>query len=141
MSVDQLAEAVSLSRNACWRRVQILEQSGLITARVALVNAEKVGLPLVALVMVRTNRHEAQWLKRFRQAIINMPEIVSAWRMSGDLDYLLRVRIASVSGYDDFYQRLIAVVPMSDVSASFVLEEIKETTQVPIELVPVESAK
>ena len=134
LSVDQLADAVSLSRNACWRRVQSLEQSGLIHSRVALVDAEMVGLPLVALVMVRTNQHQDQWLKRFREAIVSMPEIVSAWRMSGDLDYLLRVRIASVAGYDDFYQRLIAQVPMSDVSASFVLEEIKETTQLPLEL-------
>lgn len=134
LAVENLAEAVSLSRNACWRRIKAMEEAGLIKGRVALVDPEKAGLPLVALVIVKTNQHEAGWLARFRSAVLEMPEIVAAWRMSGDLDYVLRVRLSSVAGYDAFYQRLIEQVPMSDVSASFVLEEIKETTVVPVGL-------
>jgi len=107
VSIEQLAEKVSLSRNACWRRVRALEDAGLIVRRVALLDPDKVGLPLVALVQVRTNRHEAGWLDQFREAVMEMPEVVAAWRMSGDLDYVLRVRVDSVAGYDAFYQRLI----------------------------------
>ncbi len=132
ISVEQLADKVALSRNACWRRIKALEDAGLILRRVALLNPEKVGLPLVALVQVKTNRHEAGWLDQFRTAIMDMPEVVAAWRMSGDLDYVLRVRVDSVAGYDNFYQRLIDRVPMSDVSASFVLEEMKDTTALPL---------
>jgi Lrp/AsnC family transcriptional regulator len=134
VAIEKLAEQVSLSRNACWRRIRAMEESGLIRGRVVLIDPAQVGLPLVALVMVRTNLHEAHWLERFRSAVLSMPEVVAAWRMSGDLDYVLRVRIPTVAGYDEFYQRLIAQVPMSDVSASFVLEEIKETTELPLKL-------
>ncbi|MFK7854617.1 MAG: Lrp/AsnC family transcriptional regulator [Granulosicoccus sp.] len=134
IGIEDLAEKVSLSRNACWRRVRALEDTGVIRARVALLDAEMLGLPLVALVLVRTSNHEDSWLERFRTTVLNMPEVVATWRMSGDLDYVLRVRVSSVKGYDAFYKRLIAEVPMGDVSASFVLEEIKETTELPIEL-------
>ncbi len=132
ISIEQLAEQVALSRNACWRRIKTLEEAGVIKERVVILDAEKLGLPLVAVVMVRTGEHEAKWLKRFDEAVQTLPEIVSAWRMSGDLDYVLRVRVTSVAGYDDFYKKLTALVPMTNVSASFVLEEMKETTQVPI---------
>ena len=132
ISMEQLAEKVALSRNACWRRVKALEDDGFIRGRVALLDTEKIGLPLVALVLVRTNQHDSKWSKQFRRAVLGMPEVVAAWRMSGDLDYVLRVRVASVAGYDAFYQRLIEKVPMSDVSASFVLEEIKDTTAIPL---------
>ncbi len=132
ISIEQLAEKVALSRNACWRRVKALEDSGVIVRRVALLDPKQLNLPLVALVQVRTNQHEADWLAKFRTTVLEMPEVVAAWRMSGDLDYLLRVRVDSVAGYDAFYQRLIDRVPMSDVSASFVLEEMKETTELPL---------
>lgn len=132
ISIEQLAEKVSLSRNACWRRVRALEDAGVIVKRVALLDAIKLNLPLVALVQVRTNRHESGWLAKFRESVLDMPEVVAAWRMSGDLDYVLRVRVDSVAGYDAFYQRLIERVPMNDVSASFVLEEMKETTELPL---------
>jgi len=133
LSIEQLAEKVSLSRNACWRRVRALEDSGDILRRVALLNPDLLGLSLIALVQIKTNQHEKNWLKLFRQTISEMPEIVSAWRMSGDLDYMLRVRVNSVSDYDEFYQRLIKRIPMNDVSASFVLEELKDTTKLPLD--------
>ncbi len=134
LSVDQLSDRVSLSRNACWRRVKRLEEDGVITGRVALVDAEKIGLGLSVFILVRTSRHDPDWLKAFRDAVTSLPEITGVYRMSGDLDYVLRARVADVKSYDRLYQRLIAKVPLTDVSASFVMEEIRETTVLPVEI-------
>jgi len=134
LSVDQLSERVSLSRNACWRRMRRLEDDGVITGRVALVDADKLGLGLSVFILIRTSNHDPDWLAKFRGAVTSFPEITGVYRMSGDLDYVLRARVADVKAYDRLYQRLIAKVPLSDVSASFVMEEIKETTVVPVEL-------
>lgn len=134
LPVEQLAERVHLSRNACWRRVKRLEEERVITGRVALVDADRLGLGLSVFVIVRTSSHDPDWLRRFRDAVTGFPEITGVYRMSGDLDYILRARVADVKAYDRLYQRLIARVPLTDVSASFVMEEIKETTVVPVEL-------
>src|SRR4051812_11000215 len=134
LSVDQLSERVALSRNACWRRVKRLEEDGVITGRVALVDAEKLGLGLSVFILIRTSNHDPDWLQKFRAAVTGLSEIIGVYRMSGDLDYVLRARVADVKAYDRLYQRLIAKVALSDVSASFVMEEIKETTVVPMEL-------
>ena len=134
LTVDQLSERLGLSRNACWRRMKLLEEHGVITGRVALVDAEKVGLGLSVFVIIRTSNHDPDWLRRFREAVVSLPEITGVYRMSGDLDYVLRARVADVKSYDRLYQRLIAKVPLSDVSASFVMEEIKETTVIPVEV-------
>jgi Lrp/AsnC family transcriptional regulator len=131
LSADQLSERVNLSRNACWRRVKLMEEAGIITGRVALVDAEKLGFGLSVFVLIRTTHHEPEWLKKFRDAVISIPEIIGVYRMSGDLDYVLRARVPDVKAYDRLYQRLIAKVPLSDVSASFVMEEIKETMELP----------
>ena len=131
-SVDALAETVHLSRNACWRRVKRLEADGIIRGRVALLDAEALGHGLSVFVMLRAKEHSRDWLKSFRRAVATMPEIVGAFRMSGDLDYLLRVRVGSVGEYDDFYQRLIEKIKAADISASFVMEEIKDTTELPV---------
>ncbi len=128
LSVDKISERVGLSRNACWRRVKWLEDNSIIKSRVALIDPEKVGLPLLVYVLVRTDDHTPTWIKKFRDAISASPEIISTQRMTGDLDYILRVRVADVKAYDSFYQRLIAKVPIADVSASFVMEDRKETT-------------
>lgn len=134
LSVDQLSERVGLSRNACWRRVKRLDDERFITGRVALVDADKLGLGLSVFIIVRTSSHDPDWLAKFRAAVTSFPEITGVYRMSGDLDYVLRARVADVKAYDRLYQRLIAKVPLSDVSASFVMEEIKETTVVPVEV-------
>jgi len=131
LSVDQLSERVNLSRNACWRRVKLMEEAGIITGRVALVDAEKLGFGLSVFILIRTTHHEPDWLKKFRDAVGTIPEIIGVYRMSGDLDYVLRARVPDVKAYDRLYQRLIAKVPLSDVSASFVMEEIKETMELP----------
>ena len=134
LSVDQLSERVGLSRNACWRRVKRLDDERFIIGRVALVDADKLGLGLSVFIIVRTSSHDPDWLAKFRAAVTSFPEITGVYRMSGDLDYVLRARVADVKAYDRLYQRLIAKVPLSDVSASFVIEEIKETTVVPVEV-------
>lgn len=134
LSVDQLSERVGLSRNACWRRMKRLEDDHVIAGRVALVDAEKVGLGLSVFILVRTSRHDPDWLKLFRDAVTSLPEITGVYRMSGDLDYILRARVADVKAYDRLYQRLISRVPLTDVSASFVMEEIRDTTILPMEV-------
>ncbi|MEZ8005982.1 MAG: Lrp/AsnC family transcriptional regulator [Amylibacter sp.] len=132
LGVDALADLVNLSRNACWRRMKNLESSGVIARRVAILDPQTVGLGTTVFVIVRTNQHDEKWLKLFDSAVRELPEIVGAYRMSGDLDYILRVRIEGVNEYDAFYKRLIKRVPLSYISASFVMDEIKDTTELPI---------
>ncbi|WP_108386362.1 Lrp/AsnC family transcriptional regulator [Yoonia sediminilitoris] len=131
-SVDDISDQVALSRNACWRRIKMLEQAGVIKGRVALLDPKKVGAPLTAIVLIRTNAHDDAWRAAFQSTLGTMPEVVGAYRMTGDLDYVLRVRLADVPAYDAFYKRLTARISVSDISASFVMEEIKETTAVPL---------
>ena len=134
LTADALAEQVNLSRNACWRRVKRLEETGYLRGRVALVDPAKVGLGLLVIILIRTSQHDREWLAAFRSAIQSMPQITAAFRMSGDLDYVLHARVADVKAYDELYQRLIDKVPLTDVSASFVMEEIKETAELPLDL-------
>ena len=131
-SLDALSEAVSLSRNAVWRRIRHLEDTGIIRARVALLDADRLGLGLSVFMLIRTSAHAPDWLDRFSKATRDMPEILGAYRMTGDLDYLVRARVASVADYDALYQQLIRKVEMSDVSASFVMEEIKESWELSV---------
>ena len=121
LSIEEISERISLSRNACWRRIRRLEDDGIINKRVAIVNAEALDLGQMVIVLISTNSHDPEWLGLFRAAITEMPEIMGAHRMSGDLDYILRVRVRDVRAYDKFYQRLISKVPISNVSASFVI--------------------
>jgi len=132
LSLDALSDRVNLSRNACWRRIKTMEASGVISSRVALLSPAKLGLPLTVFLLLRTNRHDPEWLAKFAEATRSMPQILGVYRMTGDLDYLIRARVADVAGYDRLYQDLIDRVPLSDVSASFVMEEIKETTELPV---------
>ncbi|WP_432816877.1 Lrp/AsnC family transcriptional regulator [Sulfitobacter sp. JB4-11] len=131
-SLESLGAAVGLSRNACWRRIRALETSGFIKGRVALLDADKLNLGLTVFMQVRTSAHAPDWLDSFSTATRSMPEITGVYRMSGELDYLIRAKVADMAGYDRLYQNLIRKVPLSDVSASFVMEEIKETTQLPL---------
>ncbi|MEM7291716.1 MAG: Lrp/AsnC family transcriptional regulator, partial [Pseudomonadota bacterium] len=114
------------------RRIKQLENDQVIESKVALVNAEALELGLLVFVMIRALGHEPGWLAKFKSAVATMPEIIGAHRMSGDLDYVLRVRVRDVKSYDNFYQRLIAKVPIADLSASFVMEDIKDTTALPL---------
>ena len=132
LSIESLADKVHLSRNACWRRLRALEERGVITGRVALVDPEQIGCGLSVFIFIRTANHDPDWLERFRTAVVSLPEITGVHRTSGELDYVLKARVADVKSYDRLYQRLIAKVPLSDVTASFVMEDIKDTTALPI---------
>ncbi|SFE70225.1 transcriptional regulator, AsnC family [Sulfitobacter brevis] len=131
-SLEVLGQAVHLSRNGCWRRIRALEGAGVIKGRVTLLDPVKLGLSLCVFMMIRTNAHAPDWLEQFSRATRGMPEIIGVYRMTGDLDYLIRARVADMADYDRLYQHLIRKVPISDVSASFVMEEIKETTELPL---------
>ena len=132
LTARELAEHVGLTATPVWRRVQILENAGVITARVALVDPEALGLGVTVMVHVRTNDHSAAWLDRFAAAIEDLPEIIEAYRISGEIDYTLKVVVPSIDAYDDFYRRLIGKVELYDVRSVFVMEEIKRTTALPL---------
>lgn len=130
--VEDVAETVGLSRNATWRRIRKLEENGTIKRRIVEVDANTLGLGLAVFISVRTDRHDAAWAKSFRHVVQSFPEILGAYRTSGDLDYLIHARVSDVAAYDKLYQRLIAAIDLKDVSASFVMEELKETRELPV---------
>lgn len=132
-SVEALGDKIGLSRNACWRRIKRLEEDGVLTARVALADPEALGLNLTAFIAVRAGRHSDDWLKTFHAAVRDLPEITGVYRTTGDLDYLIRAELEDMKAYDALYQRLIAKIDLADVSASFVMEKIKETTALPVD--------
>ena len=132
-SIEELAGKVNLSRNACWRRVKTLEEDGVILGRVALLNPEKLNLGLSAFIAVKTAQHDPKWLERFAQVLGEFPEIVGVYRTTGETDYLLQAVVSDMKGYDRLYKRIIARIPLSDVSSSFVMEKIKETTMLPLD--------
>ncbi len=135
LPVDAVSEQAGLSRNACWRRIKRLEAEGVIKARVALLDPAKLNLGLTVFIAVRTTRHDAAWLDAFKSAVRNIPEITGVYRLSGETDYLLRAVVPDMPAYDALYQRLIAKVALSDVSSSFVMEEIKDTHALPLDYV------
>ncbi len=131
-SLNELAEQVGLSTNACWRRVKRLEEVGVIRKRVALLDPVAAGCPVTVFVAVRTSQHTHEWLDAFATAVRKIPEVVEFYRMSGDLDYLLKILVADIAHYDRVYKRLIREISLSDVSASFAMEQIKYTTAIPL---------
>ena len=135
LTARELAEHVGLTPTPCWRRVQNLEAAGVITKRVALVDPAAVNLDVTALVQVRTNNHTAEWLEQFQAAIEQFPEVVEAYRTSGEIDYMLRVVVPSIDTYDQFYKRLIDAVDLYDVRTIFVMERMKQTTALPLHYV------
>ncbi len=133
LSTADIAEKVGLSTTPCWRRIQLLEQNGYITARVALVDRTRINVPLDVFVAVRTSEHSAEWLDQFAKVVREFPQVVELYRMSGEVDYLMRVVVPDMAAYDAFYQKLISEVRMSDVSSSFAMERLKYTTALPLD--------
>ncbi len=133
LPVAEIAERVGLSTTPCWRRIQRLERDGVIAGRVALLDPDKLNLGVTVFVHIRTAQHNAAWLEKFAAAVAAIPEIVELYRMSGDIDYLMRVVVPDIAGYDAIYQRLIATVELSDVSSTFAMERIKHTTALPVD--------
>lgn len=132
LPVAELAEKIGLSTNACWRRIKRLEEVGVIRARVALLDPQKLGLGVTVFVSVRTNEHNDAWLQQFAKAVDSTPEVVEFYRMSGDVDYLLKVQVADIADYDRVYKQLIKKVRLTDVSSTFAMEQIKYTTAIPV---------
>jgi len=136
LSLDELSTRMALSRNACWRRIKRLEDEGVIKARVTLLDAGRINVGLTAFIALRTTEHSAKWLDQFSKAVRDLPEIVGVYRMTGDVDYLLQAVIPDVAAYDRLYKRLIGKITLADVSSSFVMEEIKSTTVLPLDYAP-----
>lgn len=132
LSVAALAERVNLSTSPCWRRIQALEEKGYIRRRVALLNRAPLNLGIDVFVFIKTNEHNDVWLQDFTEAVVDMPEVMEAYRMSGDVDYLLRVVVEDIAAYDRFYKRLVGRVRLSDVSSGFAMEQLKYTTELPL---------
>jgi Lrp/AsnC family transcriptional regulator len=133
LAVADVAKKVGLSTTPCWRRIQKLEEEGVIQRRVAILDPGKVNTRVNVFVSIRTNAHSMEWLKRFAEVIQEFPEVVEFYRMSGEVDYLLRVVVPDIAAYDAFYKRLIAKIEIRDVSSAFAMEQIKNTTQLPLD--------
>jgi Lrp/AsnC family transcriptional regulator len=138
LTAEQIGEKVGLSKAPCWRRIQRLWERGVIKKSVALLDATQLNVKTSVFVMIRTSTHTAEWLQRFSKAMQQLPEITEIHRMSGDVDYLIRVVVPDITAYDAVYKKMISAVDMSDVSASFVLETIKSTTTLPLEYMPLD---
>jgi len=132
LSVAEIGHRVGLSSTPCWKRMQRLEAEGVIQRRVAIVDSDKVGLGVTVFVSIETGDHSNEWLARFAEVVEAMPEVMEFYRMAGDVDYMLRVVVPDIAGYDAFYKKLIATVPLKNVTSRFAMEKIKLTTALPI---------
>jgi len=130
--VAEIAERVGLSTTPCWRRIQAMERSGLIQRRVAVLDRKKLNVGVTVFVRLKTSQHNYEWLESFAKAVAEIDEVVEFYRMSGDVDYLLKIVVPDIDTYDTVYKRLIRSANLSDVSSSFAMEEIKHTTAVPV---------
>jgi len=132
LSVAEIGDRVGLSSTPCWKRIQRLEADGVILRRVALVDQNKIGLGISVFVSVESSDHSEAWLKKFADAVSAMPEVMEFYRMAGDVDYMLRVVVADMPNYDIFYKKLIATVPLKNVTSRFAMEKIKSVTALPV---------
>ncbi|MEO1241230.1 MAG: Lrp/AsnC family transcriptional regulator [Pseudomonadota bacterium] len=133
--VSEIAESVGLSQTPCWRRIKKLEDDGVVARRVALLNRDALNLSLTAFISVKTAHHTDAWLKRFADAIARIPQIVEVHRMSGEVDYLMKVVATDMAEFDRIYKRLIAVADFADVTSTFSMEVLKQTTELPLDYV------
>lgn len=133
LPVAEIGKEVGLSTTPCWRRIQKLEEAGIIRGRAALLDPKKVGAGVTVFVSIRTNQHSLEWLERFHAVIVKFPEVVEFYRMSGDVDYLLRVVVPDIDAYDKFYKELISRIELPNVSSAFAMEQIKYTTALPLD--------
>ena len=131
-SLEAIAERLSVSVNTCWRRGRRLEEDGIIQGRVAICDPDQLGVGQVVFVAIRTSDHSSDWLENFAQTVIDIPEVLEFYRMAGDVDYMLKVAVGSVSEYDRVYKSLISKIEVGDVSATFAMECIKNTTELPV---------
>jgi Lrp/AsnC family transcriptional regulator len=131
--VAEIGKEVGLSTTPCWRRVQKLEEAGIIRRRVALLDSQQVNAGVTVFVSIKTDQHSHGWLEKFHSAVVDFPEVVEFYRMSGEVDYLLRVAVPDIAAYDVFYKKLIARIEIAKVSSAFAMEQIKYTTALPLQ--------
>jgi Lrp/AsnC family transcriptional regulator len=136
LPVAEVAARVNLSQTPCWRRIQKLEAAGVIQRRVAILDPEAVGVGIAVFVEIEAADHSPGWLEGFAATVAGMAEVMEVYRMAGDVDYLLRVAVGSMQDYDDFYRRLIAAVPLKNVTSRFAMERVKSTTAYPLRIEP-----
>ncbi|HEX4157150.1 MAG TPA: Lrp/AsnC family transcriptional regulator [Rhizomicrobium sp.] len=132
LSVAEIGKRVGLSSTPCWKRIQRLEEEGVIARRVAVIDPDKVGLGVTVFVSIETGDHSEEWLARFAATVRDMPEVMEFYRMAGDVDYMLRVVTTDIQSFDAFYKRLIVVAPLKNVTSRFAMERIKSTTVLPV---------
>ena len=130
--IADIAERVGLSQTPCWKRIKRLEREGVIESRVAVLNRERLGLGVTVIVAIRTAQHTDDWLQTFAEGVARIPEVVEFYRMSGEIDYLLKIVARDIADYDRIYRKLTKVAPLHDVSSSFAMQEIKSTTALPL---------
>lgn len=133
VSLAEIAEKVRLSPTPCWRRIQRLEAEGIIRGRVALLDRGQLNVGVTVFVAIRTSQHNQEWFKRFAAAISSIPEVTEFYRMSGEVDYLLKVVVPDIAGYDAVYKKMISRIDLTDVSSTFAMEQLKYTTELPLE--------
>jgi len=131
LSIGEVADRVGISKSACWRRIQKLEEEGVIQGRVTLLNAAALDLPLTVFITIKTNQHNEKWARNFKAVVADIPGILEVHRMGGEIDYLIKAVVKDMPGYDKLYQQLIRA-DLFDVTSSFVMEEIKRTTALPL---------
>ena len=132
VAISEIADRVGLSQTPCWKRIKRLERDGVIERRVAILNRDRLGLGVTVIVAVRTAQHTDKWLQLFTEGVAQIPEVVEFYRMSGDIDYLLKIVARDIADYDRIYRKLTKVAPLHDVSSSFAMQEIKSTTALPL---------
>ncbi len=132
LSIAEIADKIGLSHNAAWRRLKSLEADGIIHKRVAILNPDKMGGRLDVFVTLKTGQHTLDWLETFSTGVQDIPEVLGFYRMTGDIDYMLKLSVKNMADYDRVYKRIIAIAPLHDVSASFAMERIKDMTAIPL---------
>ena len=132
LNVSEVAAKAGISTAPCWRRIQKLESEGVIRRRVALLDRKRLNAQVTVFIAVKTNKHTADWLEKFRKVVKDLPEIVDFYRMSGEIDYLLKAYVPDIASYDELYKKLIARIELTDVTSMFAMEEMKSTTEIPL---------
>ncbi len=132
LSIMQIAEKVGLSQTPCWKRIQKLEQGGVILGRVALVDPARIGLGLTVFVEIEAADHSPAWRQAFARTVTELPEVIEVYRMAGDVDYLMKVAMPDMAAFDDFYKRLTDALPLKNVTSQFAMERMKSTTAYPL---------
>ncbi|KUO54174.1 MAG: ArsR family transcriptional regulator [Alphaproteobacteria bacterium BRH_c36] len=131
-AVAEIGKEVGLSTTPCWRRIQKLEEAGIIKRKVAVLDPESVNAGVTVFVQIKTDQHSNDWLERFHEAVVDFPEVVEFYRMAGEIDYLMRVVVPDIAAYDKFYKKLISRIEIAKVSSVFAIEQIKYTTALPL---------